>query len=200
VLTTPGAEAGAYFMSRPGLAVPDLQAHFCVAIVDDHMRRIHLADGYSVHVCVLRPASRGSVGLRDADPASAPRIDPGFLSDPRDLEVLKAGVRIVEAAMEGAAMAPWRGARLYPHDGTDAGLEADIRARADTIYHPVGTCRMGRDAMAVVDPRLRVHGIEGLRVVDASVMPRLVGGNTNAPTIMIAEKAAEMIRADRLAE
>jgi choline dehydrogenase-like flavoprotein len=200
VLTTPGAEAGAYFMSRPGLAVPDLQAHFCVAIVDDHMRRIHLADGYSVHVCVLRPASRGSVGLRDADPASAPRIDPGFLSDTRDLEVLKAGVRIVEAAMEGAAMAPWRGARLYPHDGTDAGLEADIRARADTIYHPVGTCRMGRDAMAVVDPRLRVHGIEGLRVVDASVMPRLVGGNTNAPTIMIAEKAAEMIRADRLAE
>lgn len=193
-LTSVGAEAGAYFMSRPGLAVPDLQAHFCVAIVDQHMRRIHMADGYSVHVCVLRPQSRGQVGLLDADAASPPRIDPGFLSDPRDLEVLKAGVRIVEAAMESEAMAPWRGRRLYPHDGTDAGLEADIRARADTIYHPVGTCRMGRDGMAVVDPQLRVHGVDGLRVVDASVMPRLIGGNTNAPTIMIAEKAAAMIR------
>lgn len=199
-LTSVGAEGGAYFMSRPGLAVPDLQAHFCVAIVDDHMRRIHLADGYSVHVCVLRPESRGHVGLQDADAGSPPRIDPGFLSDPRDLEVLKAGVRIVEAAMESDAMAPWRGRRLYPHDGTDARLEADIRARADTIYHPVGTCRMGRDAMAVVDPRLRVHGVAGLRVVDASVMPRLIGGNTNAPTIMIAEKAAAMIREDRLGE
>jgi len=91
-------------------------------------------------------------------------------------------------------LAPWRGARLYPHDGSDVALEADIRNRADTIYHPVGTCRMGRDELAVVDPSLRLHGVNGLRVVDASVMPRLIGGNTNAPTIMIAERAAEMIR------
>ena len=165
-----------------------------VAIVDNHMRRIHLADGYSAHICVLRPESRGSVGLQDANPASRPRIDPNFLSDPRDLQTLMAGVRIMEQAMAAPPMAPWRGKRLYPHDGTDAGIMADIRARADTIYHPVGTCRMGRDAMAVVDPTLSVRGIKGLRVVDASVMPRLIGGNTNAPTIMIAEKAADLIR------
>ncbi|MBD1205195.1 MAG: GMC family oxidoreductase N-terminal domain-containing protein [Rhodobacteraceae bacterium] len=197
ILTTPGAEGGAFLMSRPGLHIPDLQVHFVVAIVDDHMRRIHLSDGWSAHVCVLRPESRGHVGLRDANPASPPRIDPNFLSDPRDLATLKAGVRLLEQAMSADALAPWRGQRLYPHDGSDAGLEADIRARADTIYHPVGTCRMGRDAMAVVDPDLRVKGLEGLRVVDASIMPRLIGGNTNAPTIMIAEKAADMIRAAR---
>ena len=197
VLTTVGAEGGAFFFSRPGLQVPDLQAHFCVAIVDDHMRRIHLADGFTAHVCVLRPQSRGTVGLHDANPASPPRIDPNFLSDPRDMEVLKAGTRILEQAMLSEPMAPWRGERLYSHDGTDTLLEADIRARADTIYHPVGTCRMGRDDMAVVDPDLRVHGLEGLRVVDASVMPTLIGGNTNAPTIMIAERAADLIRAAR---
>lgn len=193
VLTTVGAEGGAFLRSRPDLEIPDLQAHFCVAIVDDHMRRIHLADGFSVHVCVLRPHSRGTVGLYDANPASAPRIDPNFLSDSRDLDSLKSGVRLIEQAMSAEALAPWRGKRLYPLDGTDKSLEADIRARADTIYHPVGTCRMGRDDMAVVGPDLRVHGLEGLRVVDASVMPTLIGGNTNAPTIMIAEKAADMI-------
>jgi choline dehydrogenase-like flavoprotein len=194
LLTTPGAEGCAFLRSAPDLQRPDLQAHFVVAIVDDHMRRIHLADGYSAHICVLRPESRGSVGLQDANPASPPRIDPNFLSDPRDLQTLMAGVRIMEQAMAAPPLAPWRGKRLYPHDGTDAGIEADIRARADTIYHPVGTCRMGRDALAVVDPALNVHGINGLRVVDASVMPRLIGGNTNAPTIMIAEKAADLIR------
>lgn len=195
VLTTVGAEAGAFFSSHPDLQIPDLQAHFCVAIVDNHMRRIHLADGYCVHVCVLRPHSRGTVTLNDANPASPPRIDPNFLSDPRDIATLKAGVRIVEQAMSAEPLAPWRGQRLYSHDGSDGALEADIRARADTIYHPVGTCRMGRDDMAVVDPELRVKGLEGLRVVDASVMPRLIGGNTNAPTIMIAERAADLIRA-----
>ncbi|NBE07052.1 GMC family oxidoreductase [Paragemmobacter ruber] len=194
VLTTPGAEGCAFLHSRPGLQRPDLQAHFVIAIVDDHMRRIHLANGYSAHICVLRPHSRGSVGLQDANPARPPRIDPSFLSDPRDLQVLKAGVRLMEQAMSADALAPWRGRRLYPHDGSDAALEADIRARADTIYHPVGTCRMGRDEMAVVDPTLRVQGLDGLRVVDASVMPTLIGGNTNAPTIMIAERAADLIR------
>ena len=197
ILTTPGAEGGAFLMSRPGLQVPDLQVHFVIAIVDDHMRRIHLSDGWSAHLCVLRPESRGHVGLRDANPASPPRIDPNFLSDPRDLETLKAGVRFLDRAMQAEALAPWRGKRLYPLDGTDESLTADIRARADTIYHPVGTCRMGRDAMAVVDPALRVHGLEGLRVVDASVMPTLIGGNTNAPTIMIAERAADLILSAR---
>lgn len=194
LFASPMAEAGAFLHSRPGLPRPDLQVHFVVGIVDDHLRRIHLANGFSAHVCVLCPKSRGTVGLTDANPASPPRIDPAFLSDPRDLTTLIAGARLMERVLGADPLAPWRGKRLIPHDGSDSALEADIRARADTIYHPVGTCRMGRDEMAVTAPNLRVHGMDGLRVVDPSVMPRIVGGNTNAPTIMIAERAAAMIR------
>ncbi|MDP2739742.1 MAG: GMC family oxidoreductase N-terminal domain-containing protein [Pseudorhodobacter sp.] len=194
LFASPMAEAGAFLRSVPGLARPDLQLHFVIGIVDEHMRKLHLADGYSAHVCVLRPASRGRVGLRDARPASPPRIDPAYLSDPRDLTALKAGARIMESILAAATLAPWRGRQLYPHDGSDAALEAAIHARADTIYHPVGSCRIGQDALAVVDPALRVRGLAGLRVVDASVMPRLIGGNTNAATIMIAERAADLIR------
>ncbi len=193
---SPMAEGGAFLHSQPGLARPDLQLHFVIGIVDDHLRKIHLADGYSCHVCVLRPQSRGVVGLTGRGAKAPPRIDPGYLSDRRDLEILMAGARIMEGIMQAPALEPWRGKRLYPHDGSDRALEADIRARADTIYHPVGTCRMGQDDMAVVDPSLRVRGVAGLRVVDASVMPRLVGGNTNAPTIMIAERAVDLIRGD----
>ncbi|MDP2739092.1 MAG: GMC family oxidoreductase N-terminal domain-containing protein [Pseudorhodobacter sp.] len=194
LFASPMAEGGAFLCSQPGLARPDLQLHFVIGIVDQHMRKLHLADGYSVHVCQLRPHSRGTVGLTSRHPGRAPRIDPGFLSDPRDMEALKRAARKLEQIVSASPLAPWRGARLYPHDGSDAALEADIRARADTIYHPVGTCRMGQDDLAVVDPALRLRGLAGLRVVDASVMPRLPGGNTNAPTIMIAEKAADLIR------
>ncbi|MCC5971047.1 MAG: GMC family oxidoreductase N-terminal domain-containing protein [Pararhodobacter sp.] len=194
LFASPMAEGAAFLKSDPALDRPDLQLHFVVGIVDDHLRRIHLANGYSCHVCVLRPHSRGHVGLRDANPASPPRIDPGYLSDPRDLGLMAKGARMMEAIMESPALAPWRGKRFYPHNGSDTALETDIRNRADTIYHPVGTCRMGRDPLAVVDPQLRVHGLTGLRVVDASVMPRLIGGNTNAPTMMIAERAASFIR------
>jgi choline dehydrogenase-like flavoprotein len=157
------------------------------------MRRLHWADGFSAHICTLRPKSRGSVELNSANPQDAPRIDPGFLSHPDDLPALMRGARILEEMLQSQALAPWRGARLYPHDGTDAGLAQSIRTHADTIYHPVGTCRMGSDDMAVTNPDLQVHGLEGLRVVDASVMPRLIGGNTNAPTVMIAERAADLI-------
>lgn len=187
---SPAAEAGAFIKSQPGLDRPDLQLHFVVGIVDNHLRRIRTAHGFSCHVCVLRPQSRGTVGLLSADPRSAPRIDPAFLNAPADLVALKAGARLMDAILLGPELAPWRHKRLYPIDPSDVALEADIRARADTIYHPVGTCRMGMDPMAVVDPKGQVHGIAGLRVVDASIMPRLVGGNTTAPTIMIAEKIA----------
>lgn len=192
LFATPYAEAGAFLRSEPGIDRPDLQMHFVVGIVDRHMRRPHVHDGYSCHVCLLRPASRGCVTLADARPATPPLIDPGFLSDPRDLDALRGAARIAETVLAAPSLAPWRGARLYPHDGSDAGLDADIRARADTIYHPAGTCRMGADgdAMAVVDARARVRGVEGLRVIDAAIMPRLIGGNTTAPVIMMAEKLA----------
>lgn len=126
---------------------------------------------------------------------AAPRIDPGFLSDPEDLDVLMKGVRKTRQIMAAEPLARYIHKELFIEgEPDDAALEQHIRNRADTIYHPVGTCKMGIDDMAVVDPQLQVHGLDGLRVVDASVMPRLVGGNTNAPTIMIAEKAADMIR------
>lgn len=194
VLSSPFAEGGAFFKSDPALPRPDMQLHFVIGILDQHLRKIHFSHGYSCHVCVLRPHSRGHVGLNSPRPDDAPRIDPAFLSDPRDLADLKTGARILETIMQSEPLAPWRGRRLYPHDGSDAALQADIRARSDTIYHPVGTCRMGADDMAVTDPGGRVHGMTGLRVIDASLMPTLIGGNTNAPTIMIAEKLAHEIR------
>lgn len=194
MFATPFAEGAGFLRSQPGIDRPDLQLHFVIGIVDQHMRKLHFRHGYSCHVCVLRPHSRGQVGLNSADPLAPPRIDPAFLSDPRDLPLMMRGARMMEGILEAPALAPWRGKRLYPIDGSDAALEADIRARADTIYHPVGTCKMGTDDMAVTDAEGRVHGLQGLRVVDASLMPRLTGGNTNAPTIMIAEKIADAIQ------
>jgi len=201
LLATPFAEGGAFLKSNPALERPDLQLHFCIAIVDDHARKLHMGYGFSCHVCVLRPKSRGTVGLLDNNPLSPPRIDPNFLAHLDDAALLLAGAKQMRRILESPALAKYRQQELHTAaDPSDAALLEHIRNRADTIYHPVGTCRMGTDAMAVVDPRLRVHGIAGLRVVDASVMPRLIGGNTNAPTIMIAERAAEWIRADMQAE
>ncbi|MGC4407761.1 choline dehydrogenase [Rhizobium rosettiformans] len=190
------AESGAFLKTDPSLDRPDIQLHFLVAMVDDHVRKMHWGHGYSCHVCVLRPHSRGTVRLASADPSAAPLIDPAFLSDPRDLETLRKGARMMAEIMASPAFDRYRGPELYPAGTSDAELDAAIRARADTIYHPVGTCRMGSDADAVVDPDLRLKGIVGLRVVDASVMPRLIGGNTNAPVIMMAEKIAASIRSE----
>jgi choline dehydrogenase-like flavoprotein len=196
MIATPFAEGAAFLKSGPAVERADLQLHFVISIVDDHARKLHLGYGFSCHVCGLRPFSRGEVFLQSGDPLADPGIDPKFLSDPRDLDVLVKGAKIAREILMGAALAKYRHSELFSvHDNmTDAEWEDHIRSRADTIYHPVGTCKMGRDSMAVVDPELRVHGLEGLRVVDASIMPTLVSGNTNAPTIMIAEKAVGLIR------
>ena len=197
MITSAIATGGAFFRSSPEIAIPDLQLVFVVALVDDHARKAHFSHGISCHVDVLRPYSRGTVGIKSADPREAPVIDPQFLSDERDLQLLIKGGQAQQRLMESSPFNSVRGKMLYPVDINDAkAMEQDIRNRADTQYHPVGTCKMGpaSDPMAVVDAQLRVKGIAGLRVADASIMPTLIGGNTNAPSIMIGEKCAELIR------
>jgi choline dehydrogenase-like flavoprotein len=197
MVASPLAESGAFLKTDPSLARPDIQLHFVISIVDDHARNLHLGYGFSCHVCVLRPHSTGEVFLESADPMAPPGIDPSFLTDDRDFDVLLKGAKMTRSILEAPALAKYRHKEIYTKEGmSDAEWETHIRARADTVYHPVGTCKMGVDDMAVVDPELRVRGLSGLRVVDASIMPTLIGGNTNAPTIMIAEKAAELIRGD----
>jgi len=200
MLTTNIAEAGGFLKSDPALIAPDIQLHFCIAIVHNHGRTLrHLLHGYSLHACVLRPKSRGTVTLASADPLAPPRIDPKFLSAPEDMALLVKGFKMARAILEAPAFAPYRKGEMFTGGKpmSDEAIQAAIRTRADTIYHPVGTCRMGDDPDAVVDGQLRVNGVDGLRVVDASIMPTLIGGNTNAPTIMIAEKAADLIRGAR---
>ena len=197
LLTTNYAEAGGFIRSAPDVDRPDLQLHFVVGKLVDHGRTTPLGHGYSCHVCLLRPKSRGSVTLASADPFAAPRIDPNFLAERDDVERLVRGFRETRRILAQPALAT-HGARELAASAkavSDAEIEAFIRANADTIYHPVGSCRMGRGAGNVVDAELRVHGIDALRVVDASIMPSIVSGNTNAPTIMIATKAVDMIRA-----
>ena len=165
--------------------------------LEDHGRTVVKAHGYSGHVCVLRPESKGTVRLASNKTTDAPLIDPAFLSDDRDLTLLKKGVKTMYRIMEAPPMTNYRGRDRHPIDlDDDAALEALIRDRADTIYHAVGTARMGADDNAVCDPKLRVRGVEGLYVADASIMPKLISGNTNAPSIMIGERCADFVRAD----
>ena len=203
MLTTNFAEAGGFIKSAPEEAIPDLQLHFVVGKLVDHGRKTVLGHGYSCHVCLLRPKSRGTLRLASADPQVAPLIDPAFLEDPDDVARLVRGFKVMRHLLQQPALALHGGVEsAASRDAlSDAQIEQFVRHHADTIYHPVGTCRMGPEAAqgAVVDARLRVHGVAGLRVVDASVMPSVVGGNTNAPVIMVAEKATDMICDDRRA-
>lgn len=197
MLTTNFAEAGGFIKSAPDEAIPDLQLHFVTGILVDHGRKTVLGHGHSCHICLLRPRSRGSLRLASKDPADAPLIDPDFLADRDDMDRMLRGFHIMRGILAQPALADFGGKEFATSAAaqTDLQIEQFIRDHADTIYHPVGTCRMGPGSDAVVDAELRVHGLQGLRVVDASIMPRVVGGNTNAPVMMIAEKAADMIKA-----
>ena len=195
-LTSTLAEAFAFVRSRPGLPAPDLQFHFAPAYFVDNGATVYDGHAATFGPVLITPRSRGHVRLRSSDPGDKPHILTNSLSDPQDVAALVAGVRL---AREIAATAPMRavlGRELFPGDGIqdDVEIEDDLRRRVELLYHPVGTCRMGADDEAVLDPQLRVRGVEALRVVDASVMPLIPGGNTNAPTIMVAERAADLIR------
>ncbi|MGN6514713.1 MAG: choline dehydrogenase [Rhizomicrobium sp.] len=193
--TGQGLESGAFLKSRPDLETPDLQFHFITALMYDHTRKRADRHGFMAHVCQLRPESRGYISIKSADPFVAPVIQPNYLEAEEDRRALREGVKIARELFAQKAFDPYRGPELMPgaHVTKDDQIDAFVRRTAETIYHPVGSAKMGHDKDSVVDPQLRVHGIEGLRIVDASVMPSLVSGNTNAPTIMIAEKASDMI-------
>ncbi|MEM7053785.1 MAG: choline dehydrogenase [Pseudomonadota bacterium] len=187
------AEAGGFLASqRTQRDRPDIQFHFVPALLDDHGRNRLPGDGYSIHACNLRPHSRGHLALRSADPKQPIAIHANYLSEPEDVEMMLECVQHTREILSQPAFKPFRGHEISPGGEVQgrAGLLDFIRDKAESIYHPVGTCRMGTDDEAVVDTELRVRGLEGLRVIDASIMPTLIGGNTNAPTIMIAEKVA----------
>ena len=156
--------------------------------MDDHTRKTHLGHGYTLHVTLMRPKSRGSLTLQSAKPTDAPRIDPAYYQHPEDLETMVRGTQMGFDIMQAQPLAAHRGKMLYPLERDNRQqLEAFLRDHSDTEYHPIGTCKMGpaSDPLAVVDAELRVHGLQGLRVVDASIMPDLVTGNTNAPTLSL---------------
>jgi choline dehydrogenase len=194
-LTIAAGTSGAFFKTNPRLASPDIQIHFLPFSTDKMGEKLHAFSGFTASVCQLRPESRGSLRIRSADPAASPEIRINYLASEVDRTTNVEGLKILRKILRAPALAPYVVAEVDPGDKvtSDEALLAYCRARGSTIYHPTSTCRMGNDPLAVVDQQLRVRGIDGLRVVDASVMPDLVSGNTNAPVIMIAEKASDMI-------
>ncbi len=197
-LTSNIAEAGAFVRTRPDRSMPDLQYVFGPVYYVDHGFRRPEGHGFTFGPTLIRPFSRGRILLKSANPLDPPCIHANYLADDRDSEVLLEGIRMARRIAKARAFDPYRGAERFPGDGIDseADLRAYIAANAQTLYHPAGSCKMGVDAVSVVDPFLRVRGVERLRVADASIMPEITGGNTNAPVMMIAEKAAAMIRGE----
>src|SRR5581483_2886241 len=197
-LTIAAGTSGAFFKTNPRLASPDIQIHFIPFSTDKMGEKLHPFSGFTASVCQLRPESRGSLKIRSADPAVPPEIRINYLASEVDRTTNVEGLKILRKILHAPALKPYVVEEVDPGNkvASDEALLAYCRARGTTIYHPTSTCRMGNDPLAVVDQRLRVRGIEGLRVIDASVMPDLVSGNTNAPVIMIAEKASDMILQD----
>ena len=197
-----GAQVGAFIKTRPELIAPDLQYFLVPLIYTDHGRKLVNAHGFMTYINMTRPESRGRIRIKSADPTEHPAIDPHYLQAGNDLALLRQSIEINRHLVSQRAFDAFRGKELAPGPTVQSAdqIDAYIRATGDGIYHPVGTCKMGNDPMAVVDDELRVHGIDNLRVVDASIMPLLVSGNTNAPTIMIAEKAADLILGSGLAK
>lgn len=195
-LTSNVAEAGAFIKTDSRLPAPDLQFHFGPVYYLNHGFTRPAGHGFTIGPTLIRPQSRGHIMLRSSDPFAAPSIQPRYFESDADVQVLVNGVRLACELAETKAFSAYRGRAVCDglQLGSDREIAAHIRKTVETIYHPVGTCRMGADAMAVVDARLRVHGMENLRVVDASVMPQIIGGNPNAAVIMIAEKAADLIK------
>ena len=194
-LTISAGYAGGFFRTDPRLATPDVQAHFITFSTTKMGDRLHPFSGFTASICQLRPESRGFVRIKSADPAAPPAIQLNYLGAETDRRTMVAGLKLLRRIMQGPALRPYVESEYEPGPGcvSDEDLLAHVRERASTIYHPTCTCRMGDDAGAVVDARLRVHGVGRLRLIDGSVMPSLVSGNTNAAIIMIAEKGAEMI-------
>jgi choline dehydrogenase len=190
--------AGGFFKTDPSLPTPDVQLHFILFSAESVGQKLHPFPGFLTSVCQLRPRSRGHVHIKSADPAAAPAIAMRYLSDPFDQEVIVAGMKLTRNIMSQPAIARYIAEELNPGAGvqTEAQMLAAARDKGTTVFHPTSTCRMGPDAKAVVDERLRVKGFDGLRVMDASIMPALVSGNTNAAVIMIAEKGAAMLLED----